>query len=268
MIVLAIPVLSLRLGSSDAGNDPASSTTRQAYDLLAEGFGPGFNGPLQLVATTGSPADAAALARLATTLRTEPGIAAVSAPVSGQGATLISVIPTTSPEAAATSTPHRPATRQRDPRRRTRHLAARLRRRRHRGLRRFRHRDRRQAAALHRGHHRAGVPAADAGVPQPAGARRRRGDEPARCRGGLRRDGRRLPVRLGTARAQPRPGRSHRIVPARAHARGPVRPVHGLRGVPGLPDPRGMGRYQGQPPGGAAPARPPPAGSSSPPPPS
>jgi RND superfamily putative drug exporter len=103
MVVLAIPVLSLRLGSSDAGNDPASSTTRQAYDLLAEGFGPGFNGPLQLVATTGSPADAVALARLASTLKTERGIAAVSAPISGQGATLISVIPTTSPEAAATS---------------------------------------------------------------------------------------------------------------------------------------------------------------------
>ena len=103
MVVLAIPVLSLRLGSSDAGNDPASSTTRQAYDLLAEGFGPGFNGPLQLVATTGSPTDAAALAKLASTLKTEPGIAAVSAPVPGQGATLISVIPTTSPEAAATS---------------------------------------------------------------------------------------------------------------------------------------------------------------------
>ena len=103
MVVLAIPVMSLRLGSSDAGNDPASSTTRQAYDLLAEGFGPGFNGPLQLVATTGSPTDAAALAKLASTLKTEPGIAAVSAPISGQGATLISVIPTTSPEAAATS---------------------------------------------------------------------------------------------------------------------------------------------------------------------
>ena len=103
MIVLAIPVLALRLGSSDAGNDPASSTTRQAYDLLAEGFGPGFNGPLQLVATTGSPAATAALDRLAATLRTEPGIAAVSAPIPGHGATLISVTPTTSPEAAATS---------------------------------------------------------------------------------------------------------------------------------------------------------------------
>jgi len=103
MVVLAIPVLSLRLGSSDAGNDPASSTTRQSYDMLSEGFGPGFNSPLQLVATTGSPADTAALTKLAGLRRTEPGVAAVSAPVFGRGAALVSVIPTTSPEAAATS---------------------------------------------------------------------------------------------------------------------------------------------------------------------
>ncbi len=104
MLLLAIPVLSLRLGSSDAANDPASTTTHKAYELLAEGFGPGFNGPLQLVGTTGSPASTAAFTRLAGTLRTEPGIAAVSAPVPGNGASLISVTPTTSPEAKATST--------------------------------------------------------------------------------------------------------------------------------------------------------------------
>jgi RND superfamily putative drug exporter len=50
LLVIAIPFLSIRLGSSDEGNDPSGTTTRQAYDLLAEGFGPGFNGPLQLVA--------------------------------------------------------------------------------------------------------------------------------------------------------------------------------------------------------------------------
>src|SRR5271169_78234 len=103
MLMLAIPVLSLRLGSSDAANDPAATTTHQAYELLATGFGPGFNGPLQLVGTTSSPADVAAFARLADTLKAEPGIAAVSAPAPGHGAALISVIPTTSPEAAATS---------------------------------------------------------------------------------------------------------------------------------------------------------------------
>ena len=104
MLVLAIPVLSLRLGTSDAANDPASTTTHQAYELLAEGFGQGFNGPLQLAGTTASPASTAAFTRLAGTLATEPGIAAVSAPVPGKGASLITVIPATSPEAKATST--------------------------------------------------------------------------------------------------------------------------------------------------------------------
>jgi putative drug exporter of the RND superfamily len=104
MLVLAIPVLSLRLGSSDAANDPAATTTHQSYELLADGFGPGFNGPLQLVGTATTPADAAGFARLAGTLRTVPGIAEVSAPVPGHGASLISVIPATSPEAKATST--------------------------------------------------------------------------------------------------------------------------------------------------------------------
>ncbi|HEY5475021.1 MAG TPA: MMPL family transporter, partial [Candidatus Limnocylindrales bacterium] len=77
MLVLASPVLSLRLGLSDAGNNPASSTTRKAYDLLAQGFGPGSNGPLLLVAQVGSQADSAALARLTQTLQSEKGVAAV-----------------------------------------------------------------------------------------------------------------------------------------------------------------------------------------------
>ena len=54
-MILAIPFLSMRLGSADAGSDPANTTTRKAYDLLAKGFGPGYNGPLQLVAEVDSP---------------------------------------------------------------------------------------------------------------------------------------------------------------------------------------------------------------------
>ena len=52
MLALAVPALSLRLGSSDAGQDPADTTTRKAYDLLAKGFGAGFNGTFQIVART------------------------------------------------------------------------------------------------------------------------------------------------------------------------------------------------------------------------
>ncbi|MBV8997851.1 MAG: MMPL family transporter, partial [Solirubrobacterales bacterium] len=50
LVLLAIPFLSMRLGSADSGSDPSGTTTRKAYGLLAEGFGPGYNGPLQLVA--------------------------------------------------------------------------------------------------------------------------------------------------------------------------------------------------------------------------
>ena len=105
MLVLASPVLALRLGLSDAGNDPAASTTRKAYDLLAQGFGPGSNGPLLLVAQLGSPADSAALAKLAQGLRTQPGVAAVVPFPSRPGAkvAVVQVVPTTSPENAATS---------------------------------------------------------------------------------------------------------------------------------------------------------------------
>jgi putative drug exporter of the RND superfamily len=103
MLVLAIPVLSLRLGSSDQGNDPSSSTTRQAYDLLAEGFGPGFNGPLLLVAQTSSPADAAALRTLEARLPHVADVTRVQALAAAGSTTVIQVTPGTSPEDKATS---------------------------------------------------------------------------------------------------------------------------------------------------------------------
>ena len=52
LLLLTVPLLSMRLGFNDAGNRPTSDTTRRAYDLVAEGFGPGFNGPLLLTAAT------------------------------------------------------------------------------------------------------------------------------------------------------------------------------------------------------------------------
>ena len=103
MVVLAIPVLSLRLGSSDQGNDPATTTTRQAYDLLAEGFGPGFNGPLLLVAQTSSPADVAALRNLEAELPKVADVTSVREVAATPGTVVIQVTPGTSPEAKATS---------------------------------------------------------------------------------------------------------------------------------------------------------------------
>ena len=102
---LASPMLSLRLGLSDAGNDAAGTTTRKAYDLLAAGFGPGSNGPLLLVAQVGSANDTAALGRLAKSLQTVLGVATVVPFPSRPGAkvAIVEVIPTTAPQDARTS---------------------------------------------------------------------------------------------------------------------------------------------------------------------
>jgi RND superfamily putative drug exporter len=80
MLLLAIPFLSMRLGSSDAGSDPSGSTTRNAYDLLAQGFGPGHNGPLQLVAQINSPAQRAAFVRAAQAVAATPGVVSATQP--------------------------------------------------------------------------------------------------------------------------------------------------------------------------------------------
>ena len=110
MMVLSVPVLHLRLGASDESNDPPSSSTYQAYEMLAAGFGPGFNGPLLLVAQSQSAADRAALDRLDRALAAVPGVAAVQTgpaqtgpPQSGPAVDVVQVIPTTAPEAQATS---------------------------------------------------------------------------------------------------------------------------------------------------------------------
>ena len=55
MVLAPGPVVALRLENSDAGNDPTNTSTRQAFDLLSQGFGPGFNGPLLLVAELPAP---------------------------------------------------------------------------------------------------------------------------------------------------------------------------------------------------------------------
>jgi putative drug exporter of the RND superfamily len=103
MLVLALPVLQVRLGDSDQGNDPPPSTTRQAYDLLAQGFGPGFNGPLVLVAQDGSPIDAAALRTLQARLPHIADVASVRTVASSRGTQVIQVTPRTSPQDPATT---------------------------------------------------------------------------------------------------------------------------------------------------------------------
>ncbi|QFG24501.1 MMPL family transporter [Actinomadura sp. WMMB 499] len=105
MVVLTVPVFGMRLGSSDQGNDPESSTTRAAYDLLAEGFGPGFNGPLYLVAEVPGAAERAALGALADRVRGAEGVAGVTAlPIpDGAAVGVVEVVPDSSPQSPRTS---------------------------------------------------------------------------------------------------------------------------------------------------------------------
>ncbi|MBY8882859.1 MMPL family transporter [Actinacidiphila acidipaludis] len=105
MAVLALPTFTLHLGTSDQGNGPASSTTRQAYDLLAQGFGPGTNGPLTLVGTADSASARVALDALPKTLEHTAGVASVSPAAFDHAGTtgLITVVPDSSPQSHATS---------------------------------------------------------------------------------------------------------------------------------------------------------------------
>ncbi len=108
LAVLAVPFFSMRLGSADAGSDPAGTTTRKAYDLLATGFGPGYNGPLQLVAKVNGPAQEASFGRVVAAVAKTSGVAAVTRPTvlpskTGGGVAIADAYPTGSPQAASTT---------------------------------------------------------------------------------------------------------------------------------------------------------------------
>ncbi|GGT74415.1 MMPL family transporter [Streptomyces althioticus] len=105
MAVLALPTFSLHLGTSDQGNDPKTSTTRQAYDLIADGFGPGVNGPLTLVTKVDDAQDRLALDNLGSTLRTTEDVASVSPVTFNQGGdtAFLTVVPESSPQSKQTS---------------------------------------------------------------------------------------------------------------------------------------------------------------------
>jgi RND superfamily putative drug exporter len=105
LLALSAPIFSLRLGFSDEGNYAEDTTTRRAYELISDGFGPGFNGPLILTVVDATPADAPAIAALASAIETDPGVAAVDGPIPSDRenppaseAFLLRVTPTTSPQ--------------------------------------------------------------------------------------------------------------------------------------------------------------------------
>ncbi len=105
MILLMSPVIAIRLDSSDAGNDPANTSSRHAFDLLASGFGAGFNGPLLLVAELSGRDQAAALPALRAAVSATPGVVAVTQPrIAPSGAVaVLQVYPDSAPQASATT---------------------------------------------------------------------------------------------------------------------------------------------------------------------
>ena len=105
LLALALPALNLRLGSSDAGVDPPGTTTRKAYDLIAQGFGAGTNGSFLLVTELARKGDAAAAQQVVTAVRGDRDFTFVSPPsLSPDGAVaIVTAYPRTGPQDAATT---------------------------------------------------------------------------------------------------------------------------------------------------------------------
>jgi putative drug exporter of the RND superfamily len=107
LLVLAVPVLGIRLGFGDQGNLPTSDTNRRAYDLIADGFGPGANGPLLLVAEAQEgEVDLDMLSGLSAAAAETPGVAQAAPPIPNEDgdAAIVPIVPETSPQDEETET--------------------------------------------------------------------------------------------------------------------------------------------------------------------
>jgi RND superfamily putative drug exporter len=106
LLVLAIPLFSIRLGFGDYGNYPEDKTVRRAYDLLAEGFGPGTNGPLFITVEGAAANDEAALGTFVQTIQDTDGVTAAfpAGPPLAEGLSLVIVYPDSAPQDAETTT--------------------------------------------------------------------------------------------------------------------------------------------------------------------
>ena len=122
LLALAAPALGMRLGFPDAGNDPPDTMTRQAYDLITEGFGPGRQRPARDRRRAARPGGGGRRRRARRGDQRGPGVAFVADPVDQRGrhgALIVTVIPTTSPQDDATTGSGPPAARDDRARRRS-----------------------------------------------------------------------------------------------------------------------------------------------------
>jgi len=105
LLFICVPVTQIRLGASDSGNDAIGTTTRQAYDTLAKGFGPGFNGPITMLADVSNQNSAEAAQIAVEMIKSQPEVAAVLPAIPTQDGKyqLITVYPKSSPQSEETS---------------------------------------------------------------------------------------------------------------------------------------------------------------------
>jgi putative drug exporter of the RND superfamily len=105
MLICVVPALTMRLDTSDAGNDPSGTSTQRAFNLLAQGFGPGFNGPLLVAVELKDPAQASAVASVRSAVAKTPDVVAVTPPrVAPSGKVAVfEAYPKSAPQAAATT---------------------------------------------------------------------------------------------------------------------------------------------------------------------
>jgi RND superfamily putative drug exporter len=105
LLFICVPVTQIRLGASDSGNDAVGTTTRQAYDTLAKGFGPGFNGPITILADVSNQKSAEASAKAIEMIKAEPEVAKILPAIPTQDGKyqLITVYPQNSPQSEETS---------------------------------------------------------------------------------------------------------------------------------------------------------------------
>ncbi len=243
LLLLISPVFAVRLGLADAGTAPKDQTTRQAYDLLSKGFGPGFTEPIPIVVDMQS--DHTVAKRLEAALRSTPGIAQVDAPIYNAktpekaSVAIINTYGKFKPQDVQTDDLVSKLRHTVIPQTLEGSARARIRVRVERRLHRHRESDLLARSLVPALHHRGHVPSPHDGVP----FCRRRGQGGAdHTRLGARRL-RRVDARRATRPRhpahRPRPHRADRELRAPDRIRDPLRPVDGLRGVPDEPDPRG-----------------------------
>jgi RND superfamily putative drug exporter len=108
IVILALPFFSLRLGSADQGSDPAGTTTHIAFEMLSKGFGPGFNGPLQVVSVVHDTAQRDVITNAVAAISRQPDVKSVNPPIylpskTGGQVAFINIFSDSSPQAVATT---------------------------------------------------------------------------------------------------------------------------------------------------------------------